>query len=120
MKGALRLVLLLGFAAIGLFFLGRMPRDITLVYDLEDAAAVRALEVDVLRGGEPLRHAAWRFPDGAPRQVRHDVRLPDGTYDVALRVSRTDGPARRSLVPLVVSESGPVVLLIRRDGANAD
>jgi len=119
-KGALRLLLLLGFAAIGLFFLGRMPRDVTLVYDLEEPEAVRAVEVDVRRGVEPLRHAEYRFPVGAPRQVRHEVRLPDGTYEVVLRVSRVDGSARQSLVPLVVSEGGPIVLSIRRNGANAD
>ena len=120
MKGALRLLLLLGFAAIGLFFLGRMPRDVTLVYDLEEPEAVRAVEVDVRRGVEPLRHAEYRFPDGAPQQIRHDVKLPDGTYDVALRVSRAERGTRRTVLPVVVSESGPVVLSIRRDGSNAD
>jgi hypothetical protein len=112
-KGALRLLLLLGFAAVGLFFLRGFPRDVTLVYDLEDAPAVRSLEADVRRPDGALRHAEYRFPEGAPSQVRHAVRLPDGEYEVVVRVSRATGPAYRVVLPLVVSEGGPVVLAVR-------
>ncbi len=120
MKGPLRLLLLLGFAAIGLFFLGAMPRDVTLVYDLEEAAAVRGLEVEVRRGGNVVRQAEYRFPAGAPRQVLHEVKLPDGAYEVRLRVSRAGGPVQRSLLPVVVTESGPVVLAIRTSPRRTD
>ena len=120
MRGALRLLLLLGFGAIGLFFLRGVPRDVTLVYDLPDAARVRALEVDVVRGGSPLRHAEYRFPDGAPRQVRHPVRLPDGEYEVLVRVSRGTGEPQRTRLPLVVDESGAVVLFVGGTGARPD
>ncbi len=112
MKGALRLLLLVGFGAIGLFFLRGVPRDVTLVYDIPDPAHVSALEVDVVRAGSPLRHAEYRFPDGAPRQLRHPVRLPDGEYEVRLRVSRGPGEPQRTRLPLVVDESGAVVLFV--------
>ncbi|HQR28821.1 MAG TPA: hypothetical protein PLL32_00310 [Anaeromyxobacteraceae bacterium] len=112
MKGLPRLLLLLGFGAIGLFFLRGVPRDVTIVYDIADPAHVRALEVDVMRGGSPLRHAEYRFPDGAPRQVRHPVRLPDGEYEVRLRVSRGPGDPERTRLPLVVDDSGAVVLFV--------
>jgi hypothetical protein len=119
-KGALRLLLLLGFAAIGLFFLRAAPRSVTLVYDLGEAVDVRALEVEV-RGGEgALRRAEFRFPGGAPRQVVQEVKLPDGSYQVVVRVSGTNGPVRRRVLPIVVSEGGPIVLAIRDPAPRAD
>lgn len=120
MSGPLRLLLLLGFAAVGLFFLRGMPRDVTLVYDLADSSAVRALEVDVRRADGALRHAEFRFPAGAPSQIRHEVKLPDGSYEVVVRVSRASGPARRSVLPVVISESGPVVLAIGDPASRGD
>jgi hypothetical protein len=119
-RGALRLLLLLGFGAVGLFFLGAMPRNVTLVYDLDDAAGVRALEVEVRRADAVIRHAEYRFPAGAPRQVLHEVKLPDGTYEVLVRVSRASGPVQHSLHSIVVSESGPVVLAIGGPASRSD
>jgi hypothetical protein len=119
-KGALRLLLLLGVGAIGLFFLRGMPRSVTLVYDLEDAPAIRTLEVDIRNPDGALRHAEYRFPDGAPRQVRHDVKLPDGDYEVSVRVAGPAGPVRKTVRIVTVSESGPVVLAIAGSGPRAD
>jgi hypothetical protein len=119
-KGALRLLLLLGFAAVGLFFLRAMPRNVSLVYDLGEAGEVRGLEVEVRSGEGALRQAEYRFPDGAPRQVVHEVKLPDGSYQVSVRVARSSGPVRRSLLPIVVSESGPIVLAIGDPAPRAD
>jgi hypothetical protein len=119
-RGALRLLLLLGFAAVGLFFLGRMPRNVTLVYDLDDAAGVRGLEVEVRRADAVLRHAEYRFPGEAPRQVLHEVRLPDGSYEVRVRVSRASGPVQRSVHSIVVSESGPILLAIHAPPSRSD
>ena len=120
MKGALRLFLLLGVGAIGIFFLRGMPRSVTLVYDLGDAPAIRTLEVDIRNPDGALRHAEYRFPDGAPRQVRHDVKLPDGEYEVAVRVLGPSGPPLRTVRSVVVSESGPVVLAIAGSAPRAD
>lgn len=120
MKGTLRLVLLLGFAAVGLYFVRGMPRDVTLVYDLEESTAVRSIEVDVRRGDGAVRHAEYRFPGGAPTQIRHDVKLPDGNYEVVVRVVRATGTPVRSVFPVVVDEAGPVLLPIRDRAARAD
>jgi hypothetical protein len=116
----LRLVLLVGLAAIGIFFVRAMPRDVTLVYALDGAPAVRGLEVDVRRAGDILRHAEYRFPAGAPPQVRHEVRLPDGSYEVLVRVSRAGDPPRQARLPVLVSESGAIVLAVHDEGARAD
>jgi hypothetical protein len=119
-KGPLAPILLVGLAAVGVFFLRGMPREVTLVYGLDDFPAVRGLEVDLRREGEVLRHAEFRFPAGAPAQVRHEVRLPDGVYEVLVRVSREGSRAGRALLPLAISESGPVVLPVHDRGARAD
>ncbi len=120
MSVALRLLLILGLAAIGIFFVQSLPRDVVLVYALDAPAAIRSVEVEVRREGVPVRHAEWRLPDGAPAQLRHPVRLPDGTYEVSVRVARDAGAARTARLPLVVVESGPVVLAVHDREPRAD
>ena len=61
MKVALRLLLLVEFGAPGLFFFREVPRSVTLVYAIEDAPAVRGVEVEVRRGTGVIRHAEFRF-----------------------------------------------------------
>ncbi len=109
MRSAARLVLLAGAVALGLFLFRAAPRDVTLVYGLPRAGAVTSLEVDIRRGGEEVRHAEFRFPHGAPEQVRHPVRLTDGSYAVAVR-AQADGAARTTEREVTVSESGIIVL----------
>jgi hypothetical protein len=111
-KVALRLLLLLGFGALGLFVLREVPRSVTLVYVIDDAAAVRRVEVEVRRGATVIRQAELRFPAGAPAQIQHDVKLPDGQYQVAVRVWNDTGAARLTLRPVTVAESGSIVLSI--------
>jgi len=107
-RGISRLVLLAGVVSIGLFFFRSVPRDVTLVYVL-GAEGVREVGVDIERGGETVRHAELRFAQGAPAQVRHAVRLPDGEYVLHLRLQGSAG-TRRVDRPLAVSESGTIVL----------
>jgi hypothetical protein len=109
-KGAARLVLLLGAAALGAFLLRSAPHDVTLVYPLPDPGGVTGVEVEVRRGEETLRRAELRFPGGAPEAVRHPVRLPDGEYAVRLLVTRRDAPPRRLAARFRVEEEGPIVL----------
>jgi hypothetical protein len=111
-----RLVLVLGLVAAGVFLFGGSPRDVTLVYALPDPASVSTLEVEVLRDDAALRHVEFRFPAGAPPQVRHEVRLPDGDYRLALRIAGAPGGPRRVSLPLTVSGSGPVVLAVPSEG----
>jgi hypothetical protein len=104
-KQLARLAFVAGAVAIGLFFLRAAPREVTLVYALGDAPP-RALEVDIVRGGETVRHAEFRVP---PAQLRHEVRLTDGDYLARLTLAG-EGPSRRVERAFTVSESGTIVL----------
>jgi len=111
-KVALRLLLLLGFAALGLFVFREVPRSVGLVYAIDDAPTVHRVVVEIFRGNGAVRQAEFRFPAGAPAQLRHDVKLPDGAYRVVVRVWRPDGVPRRAALPVTVTESGPVILAV--------
>jgi len=111
-----RLLFLGGAVAIGLFLLRAAPRDVTLVYLLPPGRGPTALDVEVRRGEEVLRHAEFRFPDGAPPRVLHRVRLPDGRYAVAMRLSTASGPARTAERAIDVAEDGPI--LVRADASD--
>jgi hypothetical protein len=111
-KVALRLLLLLGFAALGLFVFREVPRNVGLVYAIDDPSAVRRVDVEIRKADAAVRHAEFRFPAGAPAQFRHDVKLADGEYRVEVQVWRVAGAPGRAAVPLAVAESGPVVLAI--------
>ncbi len=110
MRHAARLVLMGGAVAVGLYLWRAAPRDLALVYGMPAGAPVTSMEVEVLRDGETLRRAEFRFPGGAPGAVRHAVRLPDGAYLVRVRLAAAAGPAWTVERPLEVSESGTVVL----------
>jgi hypothetical protein len=107
-RNAARLVLLAGGAAIGFWLLRASPRDVTLVYDVSGQPRATSLEVEIRRGGEVMRRAELRLAPGAT-QVRHDVRLREGDYVVALRAS---GPSGGTTIerPLEIRESGMIVL----------
>jgi hypothetical protein len=106
-RGLARAVLLAGAVVGGLLLSRAAPRDVTLVYAVSDPGA-RELDVDILKGGETVRHAELRLAGGAA-QVSHAVRLTDGEYLVRVSVAR-DGRARRVEKTITVSESGTIVL----------
>jgi hypothetical protein len=107
-RQAARAVAILGALAVGWLLLGRAPKDVTLVYDLSAVPDARALEVDVVRGGEVLRHAEFRVAGrGAP--VEHKVKLPEGDYLLRGRIEAPAG-ARPFERPLEVHEAGTIVL----------
>jgi hypothetical protein len=98
----------MGAVAIGLFLFRAVPHDVTLVYGLAGAEA-RSLEVEVVRDGETLRRAEFRFDRGAPPAVTHRVRLTDGDYVVRLTIGA--GPsARRVERSIHVSETATIVI----------
>jgi hypothetical protein len=105
-KGA-RLLALSGALGVGLFLFRASPRDVELVYDLR-APGATALEVEIRRGGELVRHAEFRV-DGAERPIRHPVRLTDGDYVLAWRITARGGPVQGER-PLEIREEGTVVL----------
>lgn len=110
MRIAARLVAVLGAAALGLFLFRSSPRDVVLVYDLPGDRGVRALEVVIRRDGEVVRRADFPSPSA---QVRHAVRLPDGTYRVEYRLEEPGGPVRGER-DITVSEAQTIVLPLGR------
>jgi hypothetical protein len=106
-RPAARLLFIGGAVAVALVFFRASPRDVTLVYALGDAGA-REVEIDIRKAGETVRHAEFRAPHAA--QLRHDVRLTDGEYEVRVRVAPGDGPPRLVDRTITVTESGTIVL----------
>ena len=109
-KALARVLLVLGLAATGLFLFREVPRDVTLVYRVPEPASTRSLEVDIRRGDATVRHAEFRFPDGAPPQVRHEMRLSDGDYTLAVRLSAGTTAPRELVRSIAVSEEGTIVV----------
>ncbi len=110
MKLAARFLFVAGALAIGFFVLRAAPRDVTLVYAFEGQPRPTVVEVEVVRCGEPVRHAEFRFEKGAPAQVRHPVKLPDGRYTLKVRLEVPGRPASTQERPFTVDESGPVIV----------
>ena len=79
--------------AIGAYlFLAPRYSETEVVIDLgARATKVRELELHFLRDGSVVRDLTLPFPDGAPSQVRHGLRLRNGAYQVAVRMRWSDG-----------------------------
>lgn len=110
-RGAARLLALLGAVGVGVVLLGERPRDVVLVYDLSAAPDATALEVRVRRGGELVRSARLALRGG--EQVRHPIRLRDGSYDLGWRLERPGGPLAGER-PLEVDGEQTIVLPLGR------
>lgn len=89
MKRLARLVALVGALALGWYLLGARPRDVTLVYDVSGAPDATALEVDLRVGPTLVRHARLAVRGGG--ELRHAVRLKEGTYRLDWRLERPGG-----------------------------
>jgi hypothetical protein len=107
MRRGSRLFFLLAAVAVGFFLFRASPRQVTLVYT--GAGPATAVEVSIARGADVIRRAELRFPGGAPAQIEHRVRLPEGEYTLRLRLTG-GGAARVVERPLSVAEDGPIVL----------
>lgn len=110
MRRYARLAVLLGAVAIGVFLFRSSPREVVLIYDLAQAPGARALEVVLLRDGQVVRRAKFFAPKA---QVRHPVRLTDGSYRLEYRLDAPGGPILGEK-PLTISEAGTVVLALGR------
>jgi hypothetical protein len=105
-KVAARLVAVLGAMGLGLFLFRHNPREVVLVYDLTGVAEPRDLRVAIVRGAEVMRRAEFPSPSS---QVRHAVRLPDGSYRLDYHVEARGGPVQGER-ELTISEGGTIVL----------
>jgi hypothetical protein len=106
-----RLVAVVGAVLVGWFLYTRAPRDVVLVYAV-GAPDATALEVDLRRGADLVRHAEFTLHGRG--EVRHTVRLPDGEYGLVYRV-RTPGRVQTGERSVEVSsDTGTVVVPLGR------
>jgi hypothetical protein len=112
-KIAARLVAILGAVAVASLLFGRAPKDVTVVYDVSGVPAARALEVDVVRGAEVLRHAEFRLAASDHGRVKHELRLQEGEYLLRGRIDAPAGPTPFER-PLEVHDSETIVLALGR------
>lgn len=69
-----------------------VPHATNIRFDLgPQHREIMELQVGFVRDGEPLQGASFRFPDGAPPILQHEVTLPTGRYDVQVRCRRQNG-----------------------------
>ncbi len=115
MRLAARVVGVAGAAAVAWLLFEGGPKDVTLVYDASGVPQARAVEVDVLRNGEILRHSEFRLAATDHGRASHALKLPEGDY---LLRGRVEGPAGAGSVPfekpLEVHEAGTIVVPLGR------
>jgi hypothetical protein len=108
-KSAARVVALLGAIGLGWLLLERGIRDVVLVYDVAAVPDATSLEVDLRNQSGVVRHARMVVRKG--EQIRHPVRLRDGSYVLAWRLERPGAPLTGER-PLEVHEDEQVVLAL--------
>ena len=108
MRRAARLAVLVAAAALGLFLCRSSAREVVLVYDLGAAHDARGLEVRITRGGALVRRAEFAAPGS---QVRHALKLVDGTYHVQWAVDRAGG-ASTGARDIEITEAQTIVLSV--------
>ncbi len=113
MKVAARAVGILGAVAVAWLLLGRGPKDVTLVYDVSSVPDARAVEIEVVRGGEVLRRSEFHLWPSDHGRVVHRVKLPKGAYVLRGRIEGRSG-ATTFEKPLDVEEEGTIVLPLGR------
>ena len=87
-----RVVLFGGLLAVFLYLAPYVPRDTKIMLDLgERHAEVVELDLTYSLGSDDQRSTKLMYPSGAPRQVRHEVRLPSGDIALAARQTLRDG-----------------------------
>ena len=107
MRRIARLLAILGVVGLGWFVFQSGRRDVVLVYDVTAVPDATSLEVDVRSGADLLRHARIAVHGGG--QIRHPMKLRDGTYAVAWRLERPGAPLTGERT-LEVREDGQIVL----------
>ncbi|HRG96126.1 MAG TPA: hypothetical protein PLR99_07760, partial [Polyangiaceae bacterium] len=102
-----------GVALLAAYARPKVPRDQRLRVLLgARARGARSLRIAWSTDGDPLREATLAFPGGAPDIVTHEVRLPDGEYDVEVEIDTQEG---RSAARKRVTLSGATATLDLRD-----
>ncbi len=80
--------------AVGLEVGGAVPRDVSVSLRLPAPEDVREATIAYRQEGELVRELQRRFPEGAPRDLRDELELSPGDYDVEVRVTEVRGGTR--------------------------
>jgi hypothetical protein len=92
-----------------------LPKDQTLVFRLPERP-VRALSATFTPRGEaePVGGVTLAFEDAAPREVRHQVSLPNGPYELAIHVESPEEPpaSGTSVLRRVELEGGVTTIFV--------
>ena len=107
MKPLARLIAVVGAVLVGWFLYGHAPRDVVLVYAV-GAPDATALEVDLRRGADLVRHAEFALHGRG--EVRHAVRLTDGEYGLVYRIRTPEGTRTGERSVEVSPDAGTIVL----------
>jgi hypothetical protein len=111
LKRAARAVALLAALGAGFFLFGARGKEVVLVYDLSSAPQATGLEVEIRREAALVRRAAFRVTAG--EQVRHVVKLQEGDYALAWRVTGPAGGGAGERL-LEIEDEGTIVLPLAR------
>ena len=86
------LILLAAAGVVAFVYMPPLPKDRKVDLRLPDPASVTGVDVawaPVAHPDEAVSGTTWHFATGrAPAALGADVRLPDGRYDVEVRVER--------------------------------
>ncbi len=88
-----RIVLVVGAALAASQLLARAPQEQNLDFRLgETRKQVRRIDATWTPAGghEPAGGVSLSFPSQAPAHVRHRVSLPNGSYDLAVEITREE------------------------------
>jgi hypothetical protein len=86
------LVLVAGALISVLSIAPHLPRDRQVELRFEEPTSIIGVSVDWTSSSEePVQGGSWRFAAGtAPRSLATKVRLPNGAYEVDIRIDRVD------------------------------
>lgn len=113
-----RLLFFVGLLAVAWQLLPNVPRDTDLEFALGSGhQRVVELRVAFERDGEELHGVRFDFPDGAPRTVRHTLRLPSGDYVVRCELRERGGDSHELRRTLKTPAEGVVRIPLAREYA---
>ena len=99
----------LGLFAVAYQLLPNVPRQTELEFALgEGHARVVELRVAFEQEGEEMHGVRFGFPEGAPRTVRHSLRLPSGEYVVRCELRERGGDSLELTRRLITPADGVV------------
>jgi hypothetical protein len=86
------LVLVAGVVISLMSIVPHLPRDRQVELRFEEPTSIIGVTVDWSSSSEePVQGGSWRFAEGtAPRSLATKVRLPNGAYEVDIRIDRVD------------------------------